>query len=398
MMNEVFHSVPNSTQITIIGGGPAGSAAAILLARQGYDVVLLEKDRFPRHKLCGEFLSLEAQGLLTELAALESIRARGSAGIHQARFTAASGREIHFALPGECLGISRYRFDEILFRRAQEEGVLALEGIEVCGCESLPESGWHRLRIRSMRDRSAQQWIETKYCIGAFGRRSRMDWILQRDFLQDHHPYVGFKKHLRCRDDERGRECAAGMADTVEIHTFAGGYCGMCFVEEELVNCCMLLEKRVLTGRSLTHWENLSLFLSEQNPVLCERLNNLLPDESPLLSVAQVPFVRKEQARDGVLFIGDAAGMISPLCGDGQAMALQSAFLLADLFAQNPALEQSTLARLWGQRWTREFGRRLRLGKVIQTVLFRPGLSHLFARVTEFVPQLPVWLAKQTRG
>jgi flavin-dependent dehydrogenase len=61
MMNEVFHSVPNSTQITIIGGGPAGSAAAILLARQGYDVVLLEKDRFPRHKLCGEFLSLEAQ-------------------------------------------------------------------------------------------------------------------------------------------------------------------------------------------------------------------------------------------------------------------------------------------------------------------------------------------------
>ena len=119
---EEYGPAPPLCDVAIAGGGPAGSALAIHLARAGRRVMLFERDRFPRDKLCGEFLSPEARALLLELGCLDEVLASGAVPIRRARFTSVRGRILEFPLPGEGLGISRAALDGILFRQAAASG------------------------------------------------------------------------------------------------------------------------------------------------------------------------------------------------------------------------------------------------------------------------------------
>jgi flavin-dependent dehydrogenase len=164
----------------------------------------------------------------------------------------------------------------------------------------------------------------------------------------------------------------------------------------------MLLHRRFLSRVRQVKWEGIVAALGTMNPGLGRRLARLEPVDDVVQAVSQVPMVPKERAAGGLLFIGDAAGMIAPLCGDGQAMALESAVLLAGLVGGLPRqLSRGNVERLsrsWDATWRRWFAWRVRLGRAFQAALLRPHAADLCFALLETAPSLKNHLVRATRG
>lgn len=381
----------------VVGGGLAGAAVATHLAAAGRDVLLLERDVFPRHKLCGEFLSPESRGLLRNLGCEPSLAALGPPAIAHARFSVASGRELAFPLPGPGLGLTRYALDALLFARAGAAGARTRAGVEVRGVRPGPRGA---LAVEVMAP-EGPQLVEAGWVVAAHGRRARLDRALGRAFMTQRHPFFGLKRHHRPRPGPAGAALAAALAGHVELHAFPGGYCGMSFVETGAVNVCMLLTEGVLGPGPGAPWARVVAHLSGANPRLGARLAALEPVEPRPWAVAQVPFVPKPAAADGLLFVGDAAGMIAPLAGDGQAMALAGAEALAALLSsargRPGAAERARLGAAWSAGWHRRFGLRLRVGAALQARLLDGPRAERTLRAVAAVPGLATLLARLTR-
>lgn len=385
-------------EIVVVGGGIAGSALAALLARAGRDVLLLEKDLFPRDKLCGEFLSAESRRLLLRVGCLEEILALEPARVAQGRFFSASGRDAAFDLNGEALGLSRRALDAALFRHAARSGAEARDGARV---ERIEEEGG-RVRLSVAWKDGRRTEVSAGLVAGAYGRRSALDARLERPFLAERSPWIGLKRHHRPAGTEAGRRLERELRGRVEMHLFPGGYCGLTFVEGGVVNVGALLHASLLRSLRAARWVEVRAAMRERSASLRERLAALVPAEEGFHSVAGLGFSPKGTGRGRTLFLGDAAGMIVPLCGDGQAMALESAVMLADLLADGPArldeADMSRLRRRWDAAWRRRFAARLRRGRLLQgALLWAPG-GEAAVRLTARLPRLGAALVRATRG
>ena len=440
--------------IFIAGGGLAGSTLATLLAQAGRDVLLAEREDFPRDKLCGEFLSPESQAILRKLDVLATVEAFGPARIDRARFVGTSGRVVPIRLPGAAYGISRKRLDATLFEAAGAAGAKTWTRAEVI--DIAPHERGHRITVRRQ---GAVTEVVARTTVCAHGRRGRPDHALTRTFLSKRHPFVGLKRHHRPADSSEGRALAASLAGHVEIYPFDRGYCGMSFIETGEVNVCMLVHESVLKGagpswaaefqrprgdahverprggahdeeprgnahdegpradahdraardahddegpRADAHDEGpradaLGRVLSEQHPALAARWTALEPTDPVPLAVAAVPFTRKTRYQDGVFFVGDAAGMIAPLAGDGQAMAMESACHLAALL-QDAAAPRDQVGRAWERKWRQSYRTRMALAAGLQRLLLTPTTAQGLIWGVGLVPGLPDWLGRMTRS
>ncbi|MDP3540906.1 MAG: FAD-dependent monooxygenase [Elusimicrobiota bacterium] len=378
--------------MAIVGGGPAGSALAALLARAGRRPVLLERDRFPRQKLCGEFLSMEAQALLKRIGCLEAVLALRPAVITGARFFSPSGRRVEIELGAQALGLGRVALDETLFRHAEQSGALAFEGASVT--RMVEDADGVLLEIeRSLPDGShTKHLLRADRVVAAYGRRSGLDRPLDRVFLRRRSPFVGYKRRHALLPGAAA--VAAELHGTVEIHLFDGGYCGVNIVDGGAVNVCLLAKERVFAAAASSPRRDAISKLAHLSPSLRDRIEALRPDGEPL-AVAQLTFTAKEPSAGSILFIGDAVGMIAPLCGDGQAMALESAILLAELMAHN---DGENLPKIWDDVWRQRFASRLRAGRWLQALLMRPGAAEASIRLLKPLPFLAASLLAQTRG
>lgn len=361
--------------IVIVGGGPAGATTAALLAKAGRDVLLLERDTFPRDKLCGEFLSGDARAWLAKSGA-EGIVADG-ATIRAARFSS-NGRTAEIALPIAGIGLSRRSLDAALFEHAARCGAEVRAGVEVDAIERDAD----RFVVHAGEDR-----FEAALVIGAHGRRARIDKQLERPFAERRHPYVGLKRHHRAS--------SFTLDGFVELHAFDGGYCGMSHVEGGVVNVCMLLAEPFVRAIGGAKWPTVVAAIRARSTTLDKRLATLDAVDEPC-AVAQVPFVDKARHKDGVLFVGDAAGMIAPLTGDGQAMALESAVLLAELINEH-GIQGAALGARWDRTWRRRFQGRMRLARGLQRLLLSPNTASPLVRLVGGVPGLGGALLRLTR-
>ena len=384
----------------VVGGGLAGSTLAACLARQGRDVLLVERGDFPRDKLCGEFLSPESQAILKRLDIFDRLTEVEPASIRQARFVGRSGRTVSLRLPAPAHGITRKRLDSVLFEMAAQAGAQTWTQAEVRHLQPQPGGG-HRVEIRRADGAVAEVTARTVIC--AHGRRGRPDHALARTFVGRRHPFIGLKRHHRPAPSADGRALAASLEDHVEIYPFDGGYCGMSFVETGEVNVCLLAHERLLRdrrGAAVSGWPSVVTTIAEQHQPLAHRLTALEPTDRQALAVAAVPFTPKTRYERGVFFVGDAAGMIAPLAGDGQAMALESAHALAELLGHPSSVspDADRTGRRWDRIWRRRYRVRMALAAGLQRLLLQPAWAEATLWFVGAVPGLADGLARLTRS
>lgn len=373
-----------SYDVVVIGGGLAGCSTALHLARRGHDVLLAEQSTYPRQKLCGEFLSPEAQSSFRRLGVLDAVNEAGASSIRRTVLSSPSGATTEHALPDTALGLSRSRLDHLLFQRACDAGADGRSGTRVTDVQGTLEDGF-AVEVGA-------ETVEAQLALGAYGRRGALDRRLSRPFLDQHAPYVAFKAHYT-------GAAVAEVRETVELHSAPGGYCGLSPVENDRVNVCWIGRTDALQKAGGTPEAMLNESL-RRNPVLDDRLQGLTRVSDRFEAVSQVPLMPKSRFADDVCMIGDAAGMIAPLCGDGMAMALHTADLVTPLASAylNGERSASSFRSTYEQKWTHTFGRRMWLGRWIHAAAFRAGAARLLVQSCRLLPTLAQWLIRTTRG
>ena len=285
--------------LTVVGGGPAGSACAITAARAGARVLLLEKDRLPRHKVCGEFVSHESLCLLESL--LPSDRFSGHPQITSARVFL-DGKCISLPLSLAGRSIPRYELDAALLESAREFGVSVEEGraIHEVDQNGARESGLFKVKSRG-------DSFSTRAVVNATGRWSR---LTRQASLPGNSKWIGLKAHFR-------ESCPS---DSVDLYFFSGGYCGVQRAGSDSVNAAAMVQSaaaRTLDEVLIAH------------PELRRRSRDWEP-LFPAITTSPLYF-RSPTTADGLMLCtGDAAGFIDPFAGDGISLALHGGALAAE--------------------------------------------------------------------
>ena len=363
-----------------IGAGLSGCSAAIQLAKLGYRVLLLEQSHYPVHKLCGEFLSVEVTAAFENLGILEQVHKVGAQPIHRAYLTTSSGASFRSQLPSTALGLSRYQLDLMLFERAKALNVTCIDNAKVTGVTGNLTEGF---TVSTSKGEFSGRLV-----LGAFGKRSSLDRTLNRSFIQKRSPWIAYKGHFTGVD----------IGDVIELHSFPNGYCGLSQIETGEINVCWIAHERVM--KEPTHPE---LGIPEslaKNSVLADRFRNMQRVSPSLQGLSQISFAMKENFHHDICMIGDTAGMITPLCGDGMAMALRSSEIAVPFVSQ--FLEQQISAIAFKQQyaiaWQREFQMRLQLGRIMHNCFVQPPLANMGVSLCQMVPALGNWIIGATRG
>ncbi len=377
--------------VIVIGAGLGGACAALALAQRGARVALLEAVTFPRHKVCGEFLSPEIRRtfrrLNVENAVLQS--APSSIGIarvvvsqSQSSTRSSNTQSWEGALPRGALGLSRYALDEVLWQAAHDAGVRTFASTRVRRVEKQGD-----VCVVSVAD---NRTLSARFVIAAPGRNVRLgDTSKENDQAQTPR-YTGFKTHF---------QNVRGLENSVELYPFPGGYCGMSKVENGRANVCLLARYEAVNHRSPEEfWD--WLMEMESNVALRERLAGATMLFS-WLATANVSFGNNRPVRsDGVLFCGDACGYIHPLTGDGMAMAARSGELAASIVAAalRGGLKACDVAPLYESAWRREFASRLQWATRLEPLLLSPRLARLAIQLMNAAPRLGTFAVAATRG
>jgi flavin-dependent dehydrogenase len=286
--------------LIVVGAGPAGSACAITAARAGARVLLLEKDRFPRHKVCGEFVSSESLGLLRSLAQEpESLDPAPRPWIDSARIFL-DERPLTLPVTPPAQSIPRFELDAALFASARREGVQAREGVTVRAVE---QSSWFTVTT----DESS---FAAQAVVNATGRWSQ----LTQYAVTGKAKWIGLKAHFR----------GGAPATSTDLYFFPGGYCGVQPVGKDTINACAMVRAGVARSLEEVFARHTALWRHSRDWEMC----------SPAVTTSPLYF-RKPQTRDrGMILIGDSAGFIDPFAGDGISLALHGGTLAARCLAR----------------------------------------------------------------
>jgi menaquinone-9 beta-reductase len=369
--------------VLIVGGGLAGLVSALELARAGFGVTLVERKTYPFQKVCGEYVSNEVRPYVESLGV--DLNALGAARITQFQLSSPSGRTLTSPLDLGGFGISRYVLDYELYQLGQAAGVRFVLGKQVEQVAFANDSFTVAL--------NDGQTLTARLVIGAFGKRSKLDKALNRAFMAQPSPYVGVKYHIA-----PGTQSRPFPNDLIVLHNFRDGYCGMSAVEDGRYCLCYLTTRANL--REFGNIPDMERAVLWRNPHLREVFETwqFLYDKPEVIN--EISFAPKRAIEDHILMAGDSAGLITPLCGNGMAMAIHGAKLVSELSAQflQNKLSRPDLERLYEARWRTLFARRLWVGRIVQRLFGNERLSEL--AVTAFGAVKPALrgIMRQTHG
>ncbi len=297
--------------LIVVGGGPAGNAAAITAVRGGARVLLLERGRLPRHKVCGEFVSAESLELLGSLLHGQHLAVLNDAARISRTRLYVDGRMIGAVVDPPAASIARFDLDAALWESAQLAGVDARQQVTL---REIGDRGPFRIR-------SSDGEFESRAVINASGRWS----ILNGTTAVAEQKWVGLKAHFAESSPEA----------SVDLYFFDGGYCGVQPVARGRVNACAMVRADVASTLD-------EVF--EQHGALRKRSRSwkLLIDP---VSTSPLIFREPQPEREGILLVGDAAGFVDPFAGDGISLALRSGAMaakcLTPFFAGETSLGQA---------------------------------------------------------
>lgn len=363
-------------EVLIIGGGLAGLTSAIHLCKAGKRVILIEKHAYPQHKVCGEYISNEVLPYLQYLDVDPAVLFPSE--ISRLQVSNISGSSCETRLPVGGFGISRYAFDNFLYEKAL-----------AAGCEIIHD------RVRNVQFNADAFTVYTptntfyaKVVLGAFGKREQLDHALDRAFAKKRSGWLAVKAHYK----------ATHPSDLVALHNFPGGYCGVSKVEHDIVNICYLVNyKSFKKFKNITEHQQAVLY---KNPRLKRLLeNSQMLFETPL-SISQIAFDTKEKIKDHILMIGDTAGLIHPLCGNGMSMAIHAAGICSALVLAylEERISKSQLEQQYVGEWNSHFNRRIQAGRILSGILLKPGAAEFVMKVLVNFPALFKPMIRMTHG
>jgi len=368
--------------VAITGGGLAGLSLAVQLARKGYSVIVFEKEQYPFHKVCGEYISMESWDFLQQLGL--DLPEMGVSRINKLLVSAVNGTMLKHNLDPGGFGISRYVLDHKLAMIARSAGVIIEENTKVNDIVFIGTS----FTIFT----SKKNYTALLAC-GSFGKRSNLDVKWKRKFVMINksrlNNYVGVKYHVKTNFP----------SDSIALHNFYNGYCGISKIEEDKYCLCYLTKAENLAkaNYSIPAMEQAILM---KNPYLKKIFSESEIIYKTPLTISQISFDKKNQIEDHALMIGDAAGMITPLCGNGMSMALHASKIAAeqiDLYLQQRISRQQMEER-YVLQWQKQFASRLRMGRGIQRLFGQSWLTNSFVVVAKRSPAFVKFLVSQTHG
>lgn len=368
--------------VAIIGGGLAGLSLAIQCAIAGYVVILFEKEDYPFHKVCGEYISNESLPFLQRLGI--PLQLYYLPQIDTLHVSDMSGRLYQFPLHSGGFGISRYTLDSLLYRTALDKGVTVKTNTKVQDVQFADDS----FTVIT----SAGNY-QARVACGTYGKRSNLDVKWKRSFTLQRsnklNNYIGIKYHIQYPHAD----------NVIALHNFKDGYCGISKIEGD--KCCLCY---LTTAANLKQYNNsiaqMEKGLLSQNPQLREIFNNAVSLYQQPLAISQVSFEPKTQVENGVLMLGDTAGLITPLCGNGMSMAMHAsllAFRTIDLFLQK-RINRMEMEDQYATEWKKEFATRLFAGRMIQRVFGGETTTALFLRMMSALPPLANKIIRLTHG
>lgn len=369
-----MNSIPN---VIIIGGGLAGLTSGIHLSRLGIPVKIFEKNSYPRHKVCGEFISNEILPYFEFLGI--DISELKPTSISKTTISLESGKAISSNLPLGGFGISRFALDHFLYKKALENG-----------CEVIFESVKDILFKNEKFHITTHNNKVTKATIvlGAFGKRSNLDQKLSRNFIQKKSPWLAVKAHYS----------GTFPNDCVELHNFKGGYCGVSKVENDAVNICYLADYKTFKQyKNIEEYQSKVLY---KNPHLKRIFENSHVLFKKPITISQISFEKKKCVEDHVLMIGDTAGLIHPLCGNGMAMAIHSGKIASELVADfiKGTISRAELEKKYKTAWGKNFKQRIKTGRTLASILRINALSKIIMQIIIRFPFLLPKIIRKTHG
>lgn len=368
--------IDNNYDIAIVGGGLAGLTAGIHLRLAGKRVCIFEKHQYPKHKVCGEYVSNEVKPYLESLGInIDS----HSVDIQDFKLSSENGKSVSCKLPLGGFGISRFALDEILHRRALNLGVDIIH-------ESVQSITFDN-DIFEIKD-SNKIVVKATFCLGAYGKRSGIDRNMNRDFAKKRSPWLAVKAHY----------VYDGNINEVALHHFEGGYCGLSKVETGHVNACYLVHQSVF--ERYKDIDKLQKHVLSNNKHLKHLFQKgKLAWEKPL-SISQIYFGNREKIVDHVIMIGDAGGMIHPLAGNGMAIAIHTAKIIAEIFIEYAFDEnkRSNIEKAYIKEWNKYFKKRITVGRIIQGIFENRKWSNRLMNLVPIYRSLIPIIIKQTHG
>jgi flavin-dependent dehydrogenase len=349
----------------IVGGGPAGSAAALTLASAGIGSEILERSEGPHDVVCGGFLGWDALAALRRLGL--DWAALGARPIRRLRLVTEK-RRIEVALPRAAAGLSRRTLDESLIRAAADAGVGIRRGAAVRAVEG------RRLRL------DGDEEIGAETLILATGKHELRG--AARPIDPSEHP-VGLRSAVR-----PSRSMTSELDEVIELHLYDGGYAGLLLQEDGSANLCLSASRARL--KAAGGIQPLIAELAAEGPALAERLNEA--EALGWAAISGVPYGWRAAATiDRVYRVGDQAAVIASLAGDGIAIALESGAAAARAIAAGESAAE------FQRTWSRRSARPVRIAEALRYAAERRGQRDALMRLLGWFPSLAPLAARLTR-
>ncbi len=368
-------------ECAIIGGGLAGLCLAIQLADRDISVVVFEKGKYPFHKVCGEYISMESWPFLESLGL--PLSELELPGINSLGISSDRGFMLDHRLAMGGFGISRYSLDHYLFEIASRKGVRVAQECRVTDVFGNAADGFQI--------RTAAGDFTSKVVCGSYGKYAPQFIHHQATAAlnTDNQNYIGVKYHIKT-DFPPNR---------IELHNFSDGYCGISKVDREWYCLCYLTTARNLleNGKDVKRMEERVLY---QNPFLKNYFTNSeFVNVQPLI-ISNVQFSKKQTDSNGIFLLGDAAGSITPLCGNGMSMGIRASKLLAEQLVLhfNGKQTHGQALQNYHRAWNGAFGTRIRAGYHLQKLFGKSRTTDLALKLLDKSPWLTSKLVSLTHG
>lgn len=373
--------------VAVIGGGPSGSAAAILLSQNGFSVCLIEKKSFPREVLCGEFISHEVINFLSENNMLDKFLSLAPNEISSMGFYNENDAPLRSPLGFRGYGLRRSKLDNLLVTKAIQTGTEIFQPTEVINI--IHENPGLNLRIKNSFGEESEIYAHLVIC--SYGKQNILDKKLNRAFHNIKSGLNGIKYHIPVNKTKDINP------NEIQIFTANNIYCGVNKIDDNFVTLCYLEKKdsRISSKNKLMTLYNANLHFRKIFPDL-----NCITEESTTYGTGNIYFGKRNLVDNGIFYTGDAAGVIAPLAGDGIGIAIESAQVAAAIITDLLRNKINTLTadNIYKKEYNQKLNFKLKTAYAVQNILLSNFIRRQATRIVNLYPSLLYTVIKYTRS